>query len=115
MKQRYARTIGKLLPFLLPLVFIVIGFGSTFIDWEIFFDEGVFRPRMAFFGPLAGFLGLAMLIGPAALQDNLLETAAAARRRAQRQRLALTTFLVGLVLAGVNFALMNGWIGGLAG
>jgi hypothetical protein len=98
---------------LFGLAFIVVGFGATYLDWQIFFNEGVFRPRMAFFGPLLGFLGLAMLAGPATSEDEVMSNPSAERRRAQRQRLALFVFLAGVLLSALNFALMNGWIGGL--
>ncbi len=114
MLERLALIWRKLAPWLLPAAFIALGFGSTFLDWQIYFNEGVFRPRLAFFAPLAGFLGLAMLIGPPGA-DGLLESAAQARRRAQRQRMALAIFLIGMAASGLNFALMNGMIGGLAG
>lgn len=115
MKDRTSWFKEKLFKWLAPAAFLIIGFGSTLLDWQIYFDEGEFRPRMAFFGPLLGFLGLAMLIGPAAPDEPMLESASEVRRREQRQRLALLVFLAGVAIAGLNFALMYGWLGGLAG
>ncbi len=115
MKEPFAWIKDILIIWLIPVAFIVIGFGGTFLDWQVFFDEGDIHPKIAFFAPLVGFLGLAMLLSPPGMPENMFESAAAARRRAQRQRWALATFLVGLVAAGVSFALMAGWMGGLAG
>ncbi len=105
----------KLISWLVALVFLVVGFGGTFLDWQVLFQEGEYISSMGFFAPLLGFLGLAMLVGPSGAEEDVIANAAARRRRAQRQRLALATFLAGLVVSGVNFALMSGWIGGLAG
>ncbi len=114
MKQLFEWLKENLIAWLLPLALMVIGFGATFLDWKVFFDEGDIHPKIAFFAPLVGFLGLAMLLSPAE-PENILETVTAARRRERRQRLALITLRVGLMAGGVSFALMNGWIGGLAG
>ncbi len=108
MKDPYSWMREHLFAWLLPLAFIVIGFGGTFLDWQVFFAAGEEHPGIAFFAPLAGFLGLAMLLSPV-VPENLLESAAAARRRERRQRLALITFLLGLVAGSVSLALMSGW------
>lgn len=104
----------KLVAWLLTTVFIVVGFGATLMNWQTFFDEGKYYPKMAFFAPLIGFIGLAMLLGPSNKPEDVAGDDAAARRRILRQRLAQAVVVIGLVAAGVNFALMNGWIGDLA-
>jgi len=108
-------TKDKLIGWALTAAFILLGFGATLLNWQTLLDEGNYHPKMAFFGPVMGFLGLAMLVGPSALPEGMRESEAASRRRTLRQRLAITTVVIGLIAGGVNFALMNGWIGNLAG
>jgi hypothetical protein len=103
----------KLTGFLIAMVLFALGFGGTLLNWQMVFDEGKYYPKMAFVGPFIGFLGLAMLVGPSTKAEEVVGDETATRRRKLRQRLALTTLAIGLIAAGLNLALMNGWIGDL--
>ena len=104
----------RLIAWLLTAAFIVVGFGASLMNWQTFFDEGKYYPKMAFFAPLIGFVGLAMLVGPSNKAEDVAGDEAARRRRILRQRLAQAVLVIGLIASGVNLALMNGWIGGLS-
>jgi hypothetical protein len=103
----------KLIGWLLTLAFIGLGFGATALDWQTLLDEGSYHPKMAFFGPLMGFIGLAMLAGPPALPEGMRESLAAAQRRKLRQRLAVALLVLGLIAGAGNLALMEQWINSL--
>ena len=98
---------------LITLVFIALGFGVTVLNWQMALDEGKYYQMTAFIGPFIGFLGLAMLVGPPAKPAEAQEDEIASRHRTLRQRLAMATVAVGIIAGGVNFALMNGWIGSM--
>lgn len=114
MNVQPANNKDKLVTWLLTAVFIVVGFGATLMDWQTYFDEGKYYPKLAFFAPLIGFVGLAMLAGPSNKAEDVAGDEAASRRRMLRQRLAQAILVIGLVAASVNLALMNGWIGDVA-
>jgi len=104
----------KLIGWLLTLAFIGLGFGATALNWQTLLNEGSYHAKMAFFGPLMGFVGLAMLAGPPPLPEGMRESLAASRRRALRQRAGIVLAVLGVIAGGANLALMDQWINSLA-
>ncbi|HWP68851.1 MAG TPA: hypothetical protein VN437_06065, partial [Rectinemataceae bacterium] len=52
------------------VVMVVVGFGATFLNWRSALTEGRFDGDEAIGGPLAGFIGLVLLLPSAEDADD---------------------------------------------